>query len=214
MNSSRRRKGAGKPARRQVFFGEMAVRADEQRVRDGILVARYSDGDPSAARELTARHAPRILRLATHMLGNAAEAEEVTQETMLRLWIIAPDWQPGRATVSTWVWKVALNLCTDILRRRRGVAFDDIEEPRDETPGALDQLMRRNRARSLQDALARLPERQRLAVILRHLEGASNPQIADVLGTSVEAVESLLSRGIRGLKSDLLPQKEALGWQN
>ncbi len=148
------------------------------------------------------------------MLGNAAEAEEVTQETMLRLWIIAPDWQPGRATVSTWVWKVALNLCTDILRRRRGVAFDDIEEPRDETPGALDQLMRRNRARSLQDALARLPERQRLAVILRHLEGASNPQIADVLGTSVEAVESLLSRGIRGLKSDLLPQKEALGWQN
>ena len=192
----------------------MEVSGDEQRVRDGILVARYSEGDPSAARELTVRHAPRILRMATHMLGNAAEAEEVTQETMLRLWITAPDWQPGRATVSTWVWKVASNLCTDILRRRRGVAIDDIEEPRDETPGALDQMMRRRRAGSLQDALARLPERQRLAVILRHLEGASNPQIAEVLGASVEAVESLLSRGIRSLKSDLLPQKEALGWQN
>ena len=152
--------------------------------------------------------------MATHMLGNAAEAEEVTQETMLRLWMTALDWQHGRATVSTWMWKVASNLCTDRLRRRRSVAIDEIEEPRDEAPGALDQMMRRDRARALRDALAHLPERQRLAVILRHLEGASNPQIAEVLGTSVEAVESLLARGVRELKSRLLPQKEALGWQS
>ena len=148
------------------------------------------------------------------MLGNASEAEEVTQETMLRLWLAAPDWQPGRAAVSTWLWKVAANLCTDRLRRRRSVSIDKVVEPRDESPGAVDQMMRRSRATALRDALARLPDRQRLAVILRHLEGASNPQIAEVLGTSVEAVESLLSRGVRELRSNLLPQKEALGWQS
>src|SRR5918997_4063532 len=83
---------------------------------DAELLARYAGGDQSAARELTSRHAPRIFALARRMLADAAEAEDVTQETMLRLWRIAPDWQ-DRAAVGTWLYRVASNLCIDRLRR-------------------------------------------------------------------------------------------------
>ncbi|MCY3877970.1 MAG: sigma-70 family RNA polymerase sigma factor [Rhodobacteraceae bacterium] len=180
---------------------------------DAALLSLYAEGDREAARRLTARYAPGILRLASSMLGNSAEAEEVTQETMLRLWKAAPDWRQDKANLSTWLWKVASNLCIDVLRRRRSVSIEEISEPRDETPGAVNRLMRNERAEALHRELAQLPERQRLAVILRHFEGASNPQIAEILGTSTEAVESLLARGIRELKRKLIGRKAALGWQ-
>ena len=74
---------------------------------DAALLARYAEGDQAAARTLTARHAPRVFALARRMLGEVAEAEDVTQETMLRLWKIAPDWQADRAALSTWLYRVA-----------------------------------------------------------------------------------------------------------
>ena len=100
-------------------------------------VARYARGDLAAARILTARLGPRILGFSARMLSDAAEAEDVTQETMLRLWRIAPDWQDGQAQVSTWAFRVAANLCTDRLRKRRSVALDMVDEPPDDAPGAV-----------------------------------------------------------------------------
>jgi len=179
---------------------------------DDALMAHHAAGMPGAARVLAERHAGRILSLATRMLGgDMAEAEDVTQETMLRLWRLAPDWQPGRAQVSTWLYRVAANLCTDRLRRRRGVGLDTISEPEDELLGAEAQLLARDRLAALQVALDGLPERQRLAVVLRHIEGLSNPEIAEVLDTSVEAVESLTARGRRALAARLLPARDELG---
>ena len=174
----------------------------------------YVKGDMEAAKELMERLTPKILRLAGGMLGNAAEAEEVVQESMLRLWKVAPDWDLGRAKISTWLWRVCANLCTDVLRRRRGIGLDEIPEPADDSPGAEELLVADQRAQALRRALAKLPERQRAAVLLRHIEGLPNPSIAEILGTSVEAVESLISRGLRALKAELRPQREALGWSN
>ena len=179
---------------------------------DAALLARYARGDLAAARALTARVGPRILGFATRMLSDRAEAEDVTQETMLRLWRIAPDWQDGQAQVSTWAFRVAANLCTDRLRKRRPVALDMVEEPPDDAPGPVATMIAADRDAALQAALATLPDRQRQAVVLRHIEGLSNPEIAQVMDLGVEAVESLTARGKRALAAQLAGRRHELGY--
>lgn len=178
---------------------------------DEALLALYAHGDQAAARALMVRHAPRILALARRMLRDPAEAEDVTQEAMLRLWKIAPDWRTGEARVSTWLYRIASNLCVDRLRKKRGVGLDQVPEQADETPGVEQQMMAADRGKALHAAMERLPERQRLALTLRHFQELSNPEIAGILETSVEAVESLLSRGRRTLAGDLKTKQAALG---
>ncbi|MEJ6502462.1 MAG: RNA polymerase sigma factor [Rhodobacterales bacterium] len=178
---------------------------------DDALLALYGNGDSMAAASLTARLTPMVFRLAKRLLSDAAEAEDVTQEGMLRLWKIAPEWRQGEAKVSTWLYRVTTNLCTDRLRKRRGVALDAIAEPMDDTPGIEARMISDNRAEALNGALAKLPDRQREAVVLRHIEGLANPEIAEVLDISVEAVESLIARGKRGLAVMLLGRKQELG---
>jgi len=178
---------------------------------DEALLALYAQGDQAAARALMLRHAPRLLALASRMLKDRAEAEDVTQEAMLRLWKIAPDWQGGQAKVSTWLYRIASNLCVDRLRKKRGVGLDQAPEPADQTPGAEQQMMAADRGKALHAAMERLPERQRLALTLRHFQELPNPEIAAIMGTSTEAVESLLSRARRTLAGDLAKQQPALG---
>ena len=119
---------------------------------------------------------------------------------MLRLWRAAAEWQAGGAKPSTWLYRVTANLSVDRLRKAgRAVGLDEGPEPEDDAPGAEDRLQQAGRMAALDAALARLPERQRQAVVLRHVEGLSNPEIAEVLGIGVEAVESLTARGKRAL---------------
>lgn len=172
---------------------------------DHSLLQRYAGGDHAAARLLTARHAPRVFALAFRLLSDRSEAEDITQEAMLRLWRIAPSWEDGRGSVSTWLYRVASNLCLDRLRRRREMpasdTLSDLQDPADGLSGRRDavqgMLIAADRASALTAAIARLPERQRLAVVLRHIEELGNPEVAAVLETSVEAVESLLARAAR-----------------
>lgn len=188
-----------------MAFDVMSDTGDEE------LLALYASGDQAAARALMLRHAPRVLSLARRLLKDPAEAEDVTQEAMLRLWKIAPDWRTGEAKVSTWLYRVGSNLCTDRLRKKRGVGLDEAPEMEDETPNVEDQLIAADRGRALRQAMDRLPARQKLALTLRHFEEQSNPEIAEVLETSVEAVESLLSRARRTLAADLSSNRSALG---
>lgn len=172
---------------------------------DEALIERFAAGDQSAARALTVRLSPRVLGLATRMLRDAAEAEDVTQEAMMRLWKTAADWRPGEAKVSTWLHRVATNLCIDRLRKRRhaGPPLEDVAEPMDPMPDADARLIAADRASAVAGALASLPDRQQAAIRLRHFEGLSNPDIAAALDVSVEAVESLLSRARRTLTAHL-----------
>ena len=188
------------------------ARDTNTQVSDETLLVLYGNGDPLAARELTARLAPAALRLARRLLGDQAEAEDVTQEAMLRLWRVADEWRAGEAKVSTWLYRVVKNLCTDLLRRRRGVALDAVPEPEDGHPGVVAGLIDADRASALDDALMRLPERQRQAVVLRHLEGLTNPEISQVMEIGVEAVESLTARGKRALAALLAERREELGY--
>lgn len=187
----------------------------EEEDAEAALLQRYAAGDAGAARLLTARLAPRLLAHAYRVLGDRAEAEDVTQEAMLRLWRQAPDWRAGEARVTTWLYRVVANLCTDRLRRRAPAAGgDDIAEPADPGPGAAARLQQAARADALQRALAQLPDRQRQAVVLRHIDGLQNPEIAEILGIGVAAVESLTARGKRGLTALLAGRKEALGYED
>ncbi len=186
---------------------------DAEAQTDAALLVAYANGDRTAARDLSARLLPRVMGQAFRMLQDRAEAEDIAQEAMIRLWKIAPDWQPDRAKVSTWLFRVVANLCTDKLRsRKRLTPLDQAPDPADPALSVPDQMQENTRARALSLALAELPERQAQAVALRHLEGCSNPQIAQVMDISVEAVESLVSRGKRALTKALAPRKTELGF--
>ena len=186
-----------------------------QDVPDEALLIAFGNGDAGAARALTLRLTPRILGFATRMLGgDRAEAEDVAQDAMLRLWKVAAEWRQGEAKVTTWLFRVVTNLCTDRLRKIRGVGLDTIPEPEDSAPGADERLQQAARAKALDAALAELPERQRQAVILRHIEGISNPEIAVVMDIGVEAVESLTARGKRALAARFAGRRAELGYEN
>jgi RNA polymerase sigma-70 factor (ECF subfamily) len=184
---------------------------------DDALLVLYANGDPLAARELAARHLPRIVGFAARMLGgDRAEAEDVAQEAMLRLWRIAPEWRQGEAKVSTWLYRVVTNLCTDRLRSRkrgRAVGLDDAPDVADGARSVEATMVENDRIAALHAALDTLPDRQRQAVVLRHIEGLSNPEIAEVMDIGVEAVESLTARGKRALATAMAGRREELGYE-
>jgi len=185
---------------------------------DEALMVLYANGDRHAALALTQRVTPRVMAYASRLLsGDRAEAEDVAQETMLRLWKIAPDWRQSETKVTTWAYRVATNLCIDRQRsraRKRQMALEDAPEVADAAVGAEGRMIEAGRVAALEAALAVLPDRQRQAVVLRHLEGMTNPEIASIMEIGVEAVESLTARGKRALAAVLSGQKDALGYED
>lgn len=175
---------------------------------DQELVARVGRGDPAAIQALVARKLPRMLQLAHRMLNDAAEAEDVAQETFLRAWKQAPTWQPGAARFDTWLHRVALNLCYDRLRRRREVSMSEPPEQVDTGPAADRGLMARDTGRRVSAAMATLPDRQREAVVLCHYQELTNIEAAALMSVSVDALESLLARGRRALRAALADLRE------
>lgn len=188
---------------------------DLSKAPDAALLVAYANGDPQAAKVLAGRLLPGVLGQATRMLADRSEAEDVAQEAMIRLWKIAPDWRHDEAKVSTWLYRVVANLCTDKLRKRRGnVGLDQVAEASDGAPTVAEAMQTNARVVALKQALAELPERQAQAVALRHLEGLSNPQIAEIMDITVMAVENLTARGKRALAQILAGQKDALGFED
>ena len=168
---------------------------------DTGLVARVGRGDEAATRMLVGAKLPRILALARRMLGDAAEAEDVAQEAFLRAWRQAARWRPGAARFDTWLHMVTLNLCRDRLRRRRETVMPKLPEIADPAPPADAVVDEAAQAGAVQDAIAALPERQREAILLVHYQDLTNIAAADAMEISVEALESLLSRGRRSLRA-------------
>lgn len=176
---------------------------------DAALVARVGAGDSVACRSLMDTHLGRIHGFAWRMLGDAGEAEDVVQEAFLRLWRQAGKWR-AEARVGTWLHRVAHNLCVDRLRKRRGDPGEQPPDLADPAPGPAAERHRAQVARSVEIALARLPERQRAAIALVHYQELGNIEAADIMGVSVEAMESLLSRGRRGLREALAGMRDDL----
>ncbi|HEX3708470.1 MAG TPA: RNA polymerase sigma factor [Pseudolabrys sp.] len=179
--------------------------ADRQRTMDDsdeALMALVARGDEPAFRVLSRRHLPVMLGLARRILGNAADAEDVAQEAMLRVWIHAPRWQP-LAAFRTWLTRITVNLCLDRKRRAPWVELEAAGEIVDPAPDAGAQVELGERERLVTQAVEKLPARQRAAIMLTYSEGMSNAQVAEILDTSVSAVETLLVRGKHNLRGAL-----------
>ncbi len=174
---------------------------------DAILMARIREGDSEAVRDLIARKLPRLLGLGRKLLGDQTEAEDMAQEAFFRIWKHAGRWQPERSRFDTWMHRIALNLCYDRLRRRKDLLPGEMPELVDPEPLAEARLTEadtvREREQAVMAALARLPDRQRAALTLQYYQGLSNIETAEVMGLSIEAVESLLARGRRALRTAL-----------
>lgn len=180
-------------------------------VQDEIdLVRRAALGDSAAFRVLADAHVSRIMNFAFRLLHDRSEAEDVAQETFVRLWKEAGRYEP-KASVSAWLHRIAHNLCIDRLRRRREHPSDELDGERaSQEPGSL--LDRKRAASAVEHALASLPDRQRAAIALVHYQGLSNVETAEILEISVDALESLLARGRRTLR-ELLKDYRAEGGQ-
>jgi RNA polymerase sigma-70 factor (ECF subfamily) len=172
---------------------------------DEVLMARIGGGDRAAFNLLAQRHAGAVVRLAAHILRNRADAEDVAQDAMLRVWTNAPRWKPV-ATFRTWLTRIVVNLCLDRKRRAAGQTWLPLEatgDVADPAPDAGAQLETDEGERRLAAAIARLPVRQRAAITLTYSEGLSNAQTADILDTSVSAIETLLVRAKANLRNAL-----------
>ena len=175
---------------------------------DTELMRRVAGGDSAATRVVVTRFLPQVLALARRMLGDAAEAEDVAQDAMLRLWQMAGRWRED-APVGAWLYRVAHNLAIDRIRRRRPtIDVDTAIHLRDPSPNPAERLAADERKTAVERAIAALPERQRTAITLVHTLEMGNIEAATAMEISVEALESLLSRGRRALRAALMDLKD------
>lgn len=164
-------------------------------------MAQLAAGDREALGTLVARHQQRVLSLARRFLGNDALAEDVAQDAFLRIWRSAATYTPT-AQFATWLYRIVANLCWDLRRRARLRVQEDIagrDPPVADAPAA----ERAETVARVQAAVAELPDRQRLALLLHRYEGLSQREIADITGWSVSAVESCLVRAYEKLRQTL-----------
>ncbi len=174
-------------------------------------MARAGRGDRVAASALVLRHTDKIMGACYRMLGERAAAEDATQETFLRLWTHAGSWRDTGAKFETWLYRVAMNICLDRLRKRgREAPEDAAPEQIDGTLRADQAMVEDERRAAVQAAVDALPDRQRLAVTLCHYQELSNIEAAAIMEASVEAVESLLARARRTLRARLTPARTEL----
>jgi RNA polymerase sigma-70 factor, ECF subfamily len=183
--------------------GDPSLAAGEPPAEDARALAGLVRGDAAAFRDVVARHLPLVLGVARRMLRDEAEAEDVAQEALLRLWRNADALELGPGGLRPWLRRVVANLCIDRVRAGRHLTVvDEVPEQMEPAP-QLGAMARGELAARVAKALHALPERQRIALTLFHFEGMSQSEVAATLAISEDAVESLLARGRRALKADL-----------
>ena len=196
----------GKPIESQQPVRPLANAAGDE----AMLAARIGKGDASAFGVLVDGHLAGALSVARRMLRDDAEAEDVAQEALLRLWRSAASLDVGVHGVKPWLRRVVSNLCIDRTRARARVTVTDevpeVADPARQLAALEDEELRQRVDR----ALKALPDRQRLALTLFHYEGLSQIEIGAEMGISDEAVESLLARARRQLKSELKAEWQGL----
>ncbi len=174
---------------------------------DVVLMQKVQNGDRESYVVLANRHAPTLGHYIARMLGSPADVEDIRQEVLLRLWTRGERWNPELAALTTWLHRIAHNLCIDHLRKN-GRFSDELP---DESPGGDEPDTALNQVRAgqvINEALQKLPERQRSAIILCHYQGLSNKAAAEILDVSVDALESLIARGKRSLRQFLIGEDQ------
>ena len=170
---------------------------------DDAVMARVLRRDASAFRSVVEDNALMLQRIAYRMIGDAAEAEDLAQEALTRLWQHAARWQAGGPGIAAWLTRVTMNLCLDRLRRRRFASDEAVPERVDETPLAPAQIEAEQQRQRVVAAIAALPDNQRAAIVLTYYEDQSNAAAAATMDMNIKAFESLLLRARGALKRAL-----------
>jgi RNA polymerase sigma-70 factor (ECF subfamily) len=177
-------------------------------------MTRVGQGDDDAFEILVNRHQASVLNLIYRFIGDRTQAKDLAQEIFIKVWQAAKTYRP-EAKFTTWIYRIATNVCFNELksaRRRRWFQFhrsnEDNEGTIEETfsdgsPTAEDLLLERERSRQISDALQSLPDNQRMALVLKRYDDLSYAEIAQIIGCSVSAVESLLVRAKRTFQKKL-----------
>ena len=183
----------------------MTVPPPEYEISDEELMLLIGGGDAQSFRSLVERHQKLIIGTIARMIG-PAEAEDLAQQVFLNVWKSATRWRP-EAKVTTWLLTIAKRLVFNESRRRSRARLipqsrEEEAEPEypDATPGPDRQLLEHELHEAIKSAIAFLPEKERLALVLRQYQGMPYEEIALVLGVSLPAVKSLLFRARENLK--------------
>jgi RNA polymerase sigma-70 factor (ECF subfamily) len=178
---------------------------------DEELVARSIGGDAESFNQLVVRWERPIFALAYRTIGREEDARDVCQETFLRAFRALPRFR-GQAKFSSWLYQIALNLCRDWIRRERRIALVQPPEDTDlmdlavaaEPSESIEDLVaRRDLARVVERAMARLPEEQRTAIVLKEYHGLTFQEIADLVGCPLSTVKTRLYHGLSVLRREL-----------
>ncbi|WP_306017225.1 RNA polymerase sigma factor [Oceanicaulis sp. MMSF_3324] len=184
---------------------------EEARAADARLAAGVAQGEAGAIRALTQRCLPRVHGVAARLLGDREEAEDVAQETFVKVWRKIALYDPDKARLETWVTRIAMNACYDRLRKKRETQIsEDAPERADGAASAESRLTGEDALSRVRAAVAALPERQKLALQLCHFQDHTNIEAAQIMEVSVEALESLLARARRALKAQLAADRDEL----
>lgn len=193
---------------------EVAQNVEEQithnEVSDVELMAMVGQGDQAAYRLLVERHFERIYALAYRMIYHGADAEDIAQDTFLKLWLKRQDWKREGAAITTWLYRVTVNACIDYKRKPRAVTMPEGYDPADVQPTAVTLIHRQQTNLALRQAMLKLSVQQQTALALFYHQGLSNAEAAEVLDISVNAMESLLKRARKKLRLYLHNSSEDL----
>ncbi|MBI4871547.1 MAG: sigma-70 family RNA polymerase sigma factor [Candidatus Riflebacteria bacterium] len=161
---------------------------------DEELMLSVRDGEPDAFEQLVRRHQVEVWRVAYRFTGDAVEAEDLAQETFLRVFEASARYRPA-AAFRTYLYCILNRLCLDHVRKKRPAASDELSAVADPSPSPEAAIHRKERDSLVQDAVSSLPPNQRMAVALRYSGGLGWTAIAETMGVSPKAVERLLARG-------------------
>ena len=189
---------------------------------DEELVARSMAGDADSFNELVRRWERPIYALAYRQIGREEDARDVCQETFLRAYRALNGFR-GQAKFSSWLYRIALNLCRDWMRRDRRTPLVPVPDDMDLAELAAvrgpaetieDHVARKDLARTVERAMARLPEEQRTAILLKEYHGLTFQEIADVVGCPLSTVKTRLYQGLVVLRRELARRgvSAASGW--
>ena len=168
---------------------------------DHALLTLIQDGSHDAFAVLVQRHTERFYRLAYRYVQNRETAEDIVQDAFLKLWEDPGRWQPERNNkFTTWFYRIVVNLCLDWQKKKRPLALDEELPLADERETPDTAMIRTQEQQVLEQEIAALPERQRMALNLCFAEGLSNQEAAEVIGVRLKALQSLIMRAKATLK--------------
>ncbi len=192
-------------ARKSAGTGEDASHLED--LSDEALAARIAEGSQQSFQILMTRHVNKHLAFAERIMGNRVEAEDIVQDAFAKLWLHAGKFDPAKSKFTTWFYRVVMNRCLDVKRKKKPVALpEDFEKADDRATPDVDYA-KAQQGLVIQKALQEIPGRQRAAISLCYFEELSNKEAAEILGLKLKALESLLTRGrknLEGLLKELL----------